>query len=153
MDSTQYLTFSIGSDIFAVEVLKISEIIPIGTITPIPQMQPYIQGVMNIRGNIVPIVNLNDRLNLSNKCESKRQSIVIVKMQYEEEESHIGFIVSKVDKVFSKQEHELESIVKFDSKVKNMFVKNVAKVNEQFITILNMDTILNLDDLSATMQE
>ena len=73
-------------------------------------------------------------------------------IEYDGELNDIGFIVSKVDKVFTKDTVELESTPIFGSKVKKIFIKNIAKVDEMFITILDIEKILNLDELSATKQ-
>ncbi|MEA3352496.1 MAG: chemotaxis protein CheW [Campylobacterota bacterium] len=152
MTQIQFLTFNIGSELFALEVLKVKEIIPIGTITAIPLMQPFIKGVMNIRGNIVPIIDMNKRLELDLDMNSKKESIIILSLEYEDEHHHIGFIVSKVDKVFTKESLDLESTPLFGSKVKKIFIKNIAKVDEQFITILDIERILDFDELSQTTQ-
>jgi purine-binding chemotaxis protein CheW len=152
MTQVQYLTFNIGLDLFAIEVLKIKEIIPIGTITKIPQMESFIEGVMNIRGSVVPIIDMNSRLELNTIMDSNKESIIIIEIEYDGELNDIGFIVSKVDKVFTKDTVELESTPIFGSKVKKIFIKNIAKVDEMFITILDIEKILNLDELSATKQ-
>ena len=153
MNNLQYLTFYIGDEIFAIEVLKIKEIIPYDYITPIPLMHPFIEGVMNIRGKVVPIVCLNKRVDLNVEMSSSKQSIIIISLTYEEEESDVGIVVSVVNKVFTKEEATLESSPTFGSKIRKDLIKNIAKVEDQFIPILDIDKILNLDELSETLQD
>ena len=152
MEDIQYLTFYIGDEVFALEVLKIHEIIPYDYITHIPRMQSYVKGVMNIRGKIVPIISLNTRLELNIKLDYKKQSIIILSLPYDGEMSDIGVIVSKVDQVFTVNKENIESSPVFGSKIKKEFIKNIAKFNNQFISILDIDEILNLKDLSTTKQ-
>jgi len=153
MNMIQYLTFSVSNERFAIDVLKVNEIIPIDTITHIPSVKSYIKGVMNIRGSITPIIDMGSRLDLPKDTSSKKESIVIVSMNYDNEDTEIGFIVSKVENVFSKDINQLESTPIFGTKVEKRFIKNIAKVDHSFITILDIDEILNLDELSITTQD
>ena len=153
MDKLQYLTFYIADEIFAIDVLKIKEIIPYDEITPIPLMHSYVAGVMNIRGNVVPIIDLNKRVELNIEMSNKKLSIIIISLMYDNEISDVGIIVSRVDKVFSKENSTLEQSPTFGSRIKKDLIKNIAKVEDSFIPILDIDKILNLDDLSSTLQE
>ncbi len=153
MEDIQYLTFYIGDEVFALEVLNIHEIIPYDTITHIPRMASYIKGVMNIRGKIVPIVSLNKRLELNLPMNNKKQSIIIISLPFDGEMNDVGVIVSKVDQVFTINKKDIESSPIFGSKIKKEFIKNIAKFNENFISILDIDEILNLKDLSTTKQK
>jgi purine-binding chemotaxis protein CheW len=116
-------------------------------------MHSFVEGVMNIRGNVVPIVCLNKRVDLNVDMSSKKQSIIIISLMYEDEESDVGIVVSMVNKVFTKDEATLETSPTFGSKIRKDLIKNIAKVEEQFIPILDIDKILNLDDLSETLQD
>ena len=153
MEDIQYLTFYIGDEVFALEVLKIYEIIPYDVITHIPRMEAYVEGVMNIRGKIVPIVSLNKRLELNLYMDTKKQSIIIISLPYDDEINDVGVIVSKVDQVFTINKKDIESSPIFGSKIKKEFIKNIAKFKDNFISVLDIDEILNLQELSATKQE
>jgi purine-binding chemotaxis protein CheW len=153
MDEFQFLTFYIEKEIFALDLLQIQEIIPYDHITYIPKMQPYILGVMNIRGKIIPIVSLNKRLDLNLPMDSKKRSIIIISLQYEDERLDIGVVVSKVDKVYTLQADKIEPAPTFGTTIKKEFIKNIASFDDQFISILNVDEVLNIDHLSKTTQE
>jgi len=153
MEELQYLTFYLGDEVFALDVLKIKEIIPYGEITSIPLMQPFLKGIMNIRGSVVPIVDLPKRVELDVDLYTKQLSIIIVSIDYENELSNVGIMVSRVDKVFSEEISKLESSPAFGSSIKKEWVKNIAKVEDEFIPILDIDKVLNLEDLSKTFQE
>ena len=153
MQENQYLTFYIGTEIFALDVLKIHEIIPYSKITYIPKMQSFVKGVMNIRGKIVPIISLNERLELNISMDSDKHSIIIISLDYEGDQNDVGIVVSKVDQVFTLSPSQLESAPTFGSKISKKFIHNIAKFNDEFISILDMDEILNLKDLSTTQQD
>jgi len=153
MDEIQYLTLYLGNEIFALELLRIQEIIPHGDITIIPLMQSYVKGVMNIRGDVVPILDLSKRVELDVDISSDKQSIIIITVIYDNVETNIGMVVSMVNKVFEQNSNELESFPTFGSKIKKDFIKQIAKVGDDFIPILDLDKILDLDELSLTMQE
>jgi purine-binding chemotaxis protein CheW len=153
MEEIKYLTLYIAQEVFALEVLRIKEIIPNSDITYIPLMPPYIKGVMNVRGDIVPILNLAKRVGLDTDIKTHRQSIIILRVVYDNEETNIGIVVSMVNKVFEQKPEELESSPTFGSKIKKDFIKQIAKVDDSFIPILDLDKILNLDELSLTSQE
>ena len=141
MEELQYLTFYLGDEVFALDVLKIKEIIPYGEITSIPLMQPFLKGIMNIRGSVVPIVDLPKRVELDVDLYTKQLSIIIVSIDYENELSNVGIMVSRVDKVFSEEISELESSPAFGSNIKKEWVKSIAKVEDEFIPILDIEII------------
>ena len=152
MNNIQYLTFYIAKEIFAIEVLRIKEIIPDSDITPIPLMQKFILGVLNVRGDIIPIIDLSDRLELGIDISHDKHSIIIVSMEYEKLETMVGIVVSMVNKVFQQDSKQLEASPTFGTKIKKDFTKQVAKVDDKFIPILDLDKILDLDDISLTRQ-
>ena len=153
MNETQYLTLYIAQEVFALEVLRVQEIIPSSYITPMPLMQPYIKGVMNVRGDIIPIIELSKRLELGIDITSKKQSIIIVSIIDENTKIVVGIIVSMVNKVFEQNADELESSPTFGSKIKKDFIKQIAKVDDEFIPILDLDKILDIDEISLTFQD
>ena len=153
MNDIKYLTLYIAEEVFALEVLRIKEIIPNSDITHIPLMQPFIKGVMNIRGDVVPILDLAKRVSLDVDISMHRQSIIIVSINFNEVETNIGIIVSMVNKVFEQKPEELESSPTFGSNIKKDFIKQIARVDNEFIPILDLDKILDLDELSLTLQD
>ena len=153
MEDLQYLTFYIGDEIFALDLLVIKEIIPYEEITKIPLMQEFILGVINLRGEILPIVDLNKRIELNTKQNLKKSSIIVISIEYEKKKLKIGIVVDIVSKVFSFKNNNLELSPLFGTKIKKKFIKQEAKVDDIFIPILNTENILNIDELSQTLQE
>ena len=152
MEDLQYLTFYIGDEIFALDLLLIKEIIPYEEITKIPLMQEFILGVINLRGEILPIVDLNKRIELNTKQNLKKSSIIVISIEYEKKKLKIGIVVDIVSKVFSFKNNNLELSPLFGTKIKKKFIKQEAKVDDIFIPILNTENILNIDELPQTLQ-
>ena len=153
MKETQYLTLYISQEIFALEVLRIQEVIPSSYVTPIPLMQSYINGVMNVRGDIIPIINLSKRLELDAGDSTNKESIIIVSIMHENIKIVVGIVVSSVNKVFEQNIDDLESSPTFGSKIKKDFIKQIAKIDDEFIPILDLDKILDIDEISLTTED
>lgn len=148
MKNNQYLTFYIKDDIFALDVVNIYEIIPYDTVTYIPKMEDFIEGVLNVRGNIIPIISLNKRLKLNKEFNCSKKSIIILSISYEDEINEIGITVSKVDKVYELEQRSLDNSPIFDTNIEKRFIQNIAKFENKFISILDIKEVLNLNDLS-----
>jgi len=151
MINDQYLTFYINDNNFAMDVINVKEIIPHGKVTKIPTMQPFVVGVMNIRGMAVPIIDIGIRLNIGAVKETNKRSIIIVTLEIEDELTDIGFIVSQVNQVFSIESVDLETTPSFGTKIRKDFIKNIGKINDDFITILDIENIFNIDEISVTI--
>lgn len=154
MEEVKYLTFYVGNEVLALDLLHIKEIIPYEDITEIPLMQECILGVINLRGHIVPVVDINKRLELNvNMKLYKHRSIVIVSIVEDEKEIDIGIVVNVVSEVFSYVLDDLESSPLFGTKIKKRFVKQEAKIGTVFIPILDIENVLNVEELSVTNQD
>jgi purine-binding chemotaxis protein CheW len=151
MTHNQYLTFFINDEIFALDVLNVKEIIPFGKITKIPTMQPFVLGVMNIRGMAVPIIDIANRLSLESVSNKTTKTIIIVTLELDDEKTDIGFIVSRVNQVFTIEDINLETTPSFGTKLRKDFIKNIGKIDNNFITILDIENIFNLDEISKTI--
>lgn len=149
----QYLTFYLYDEIYCLEVLKIKEIIPFGIITPVPLMQKFIKGVMNVRGMVVPVVSLADRLKITKVSGNRKISIIIVTIMHDGEKTDFGILVTKVNKVFNIPSTDLEPAPLFGTKLRRDFIKHIGKINGEFITILDIDNILNIAELSSILDE
>jgi len=151
MIHNQYLTFYINDKEFGIDVLNVKEIIPYGKITKIPTMQNFVVGVMNIRGMAVPIIDMGDRLDIGSIEDAKKKSIIIVNIELDDEPTEIGFIVSQVNQVFTIETVDLETTPSFGTKLRKDFIKNIGKINNDFITILDIENIFNLNEISTTI--
>lgn len=144
----KYLTFILGDKSYAISILKIKEILEYGSVTPIPKMPDFICGAINLRGKLVPVIDLLERLGNGKSEIEKRSCIVIVEMTFGNEVLNIGVIVDAVSKVMDFKKSEIEEAPSFGGTVETDFIEGMGKVDEDFVIILNIDCVLSLGDLS-----
>ncbi len=144
----QYLLFLSGKELYAIEALKAQEIVEYSEVTKIPMMNSFVKGVTNIRGNIVPVIDLLDRFDLGKTSIGKKTSIVVTNYMDNEDISQIGIIIDEVYEVDMISNSDLRAAAEFGSKVDAKFIQNMGKYNNEYIPILNTQTILNIDELS-----
>lgn len=144
----QYLTFWVQGEIFATDIMGIKEIIEHGSVTKVPLMDFSIRGVTNVRGEVVPVIDLCKRLGLGDSRIGKRTSIIIVECGSGDERMDVGLQVDAVNQVREVADTELDTAPAFGSKVRQDFILKMARVDGAFIPILNVDRVTSLDELS-----
>jgi len=144
----KYLTFLLGDKSYAISILKIKEILEYGAVTSIPKMPDFICGAINLRGQIVPVIDLLERLGNGKSDVGKRSCIVIVEMKFSNETLNIGIIVDAVSKVMDFKNSEIEPAPSFGGAVDTDFIEGMGKLEDEFVVILNIDQVLSLNDLA-----
>jgi purine-binding chemotaxis protein CheW len=148
-DQQQYLTFNLGGEVFAIGILAIKEIIEYGNLTEVPMMPEFIRGVINLRGAVVPVVDLSARFGRSGSTVTRRTCIVIVEMETEGERQDVGVIVDAVNEVLEILPQDIEPAPAFGAKIRTDFISGMGKVASKFVIILNVDHVLSLNELSS----
>jgi purine-binding chemotaxis protein CheW len=153
-NSGQYLTFVLGGEVYALGILNIKEIIQYGDLTEVPMMPTFIRGVINLRGRVVPVVDLAARFGRGVTSVSRRTSIVIIEMaQSEENEGQsIGVMVDAVNEVVDIAAAEIEPPPSFGAKIRPDFISGMAKQAGRFIIVLNLDRVLSMEEMVALGQ-
>jgi purine-binding chemotaxis protein CheW len=148
VESSQYLTFSLADELFAVGILAIKEIIQYGQLTSVPLMPPYIRGVINLRGAVVPVIDLYARFRHGSANVGKRTCIVILEVIHEGESNDIGIMVDAVSAVIDIAADQIEPAPTFGSSVRTDFIQGMGKVNDQFVIILDVERTFSVDELA-----
>lgn len=148
----QYLTFWVHGETFATDIMGIKEIIEHGSVTKVPLMDMSIRGVTNVRGEVVPVIDLCKRLGLGESVIDKRTSIIIVECGTAEERMDVGLQVDAVNQVQDVAESDIDIAPAFGSKVRQDFILKMARVEGAFVPILNVDRVASLDELSYVRQ-
>ena len=146
---TQYLTLMLGAEVFAIGILAIKEIIEYDSLTVVPMMPASIRGVINLRGAVVPVMDLSARFGRDATAVTKRTCIVIVEIEAEGERQDVGVIVDAVNEVLDIPASEIEPPPSFGAKINTAFIQGMGKVNGKFVIILNTDHVLTVDDMNA----
>ncbi|CAK0751491.1 purine-binding chemotaxis protein CheW [Gammaproteobacteria bacterium] len=148
----QFLTFSVGGELFAVGILNVKEIIEFGNLTQIPMMPPFIRGVINLRGSVVPVIDLAARFGGKPAEISRRTCIVIIEIQGEDVDHHdIGVVVDGVNEVLEIPVNAIEPAPTFGAKIRTDFIRGMGKVGNRFVIILNIDQVLSMNELTQLM--
>jgi len=153
----QYLTFLLNGETYAVGILSIKEIIAYDRLTEVPMMPPFIRGVINLRGRVVPVVDLLSRFGHGSTALAKRTSIVIVEtLDYTEEEAgkvtDIGIIVDAVNEVVDIVEDSIEPAPSFGAAIRPEFIIGMARREGGFMVMLAVDTVLAVNEMAALGQ-
>lgn len=148
-DDNQYLTFLLGGEMFALGILNIKEIIEYGQVTEVPMMPGFIRGVINLRGRVVPVIDLSVRFGRDSTAVGKRTSIVIIEVESEGERQDIGVVVDSVSEVLAIGAGEIEPPPAFGAKIRADFISGMGKVDGRFVIILNADRVLSVEEMDA----
>jgi purine-binding chemotaxis protein CheW len=152
-EEQQYLTFQLSGEMFAIAILNIKEIIEYGSITEVPMMPGFIRGVINLRGSVVPVVDLSARFGRNRTEVSRRTCIVIIEVRNSDESKQdIGVMVDSVSEVLEIPRSEIEPPPAFGAKIRVDFIHGMGKVAGKFVIILDADKVLSVDELSMLGQ-
>lgn len=147
-DVNQYLTFILGGENYGVSILVIKEILEYHEPTTVPMMPDFIRGVINLRGSVVPVVDLSLRLGKQTTSVAKRTCVVIIEINHEDERMEIGVIVDAVNEVLDIAPENIEAAPSFGAKIRTDFINGMGKVGEKFVVLLNIDHVLSIEELS-----
>lgn len=153
----QYLTFMLGGEVYALGILNIKEIIDYGDLTEVPMMPPFVRGVINLRGSVVPVVDLAARFGKGHTSVAKRTGIVIVETSArdddDEKKQDIGIIVDAVNEVVDIGQAEIEPPPTFGAGIRPDFINGMAKQNGKFVILLNVDRVLSVEEMANLSRE
>jgi purine-binding chemotaxis protein CheW len=145
---TQYLTFLLADEAFAVGILRVKEIIEYDTVTRIPNVPPSIRGVINLRGSVVPVVDLAARFGLKGSPVTKRTCVIIVEVEVGGRKRVVmGVTADAVSQVIDLPQTEIEPPPSFGTRVHVDFLKGIGKMGKKFVLILDIDQVLLPDEL------
>ncbi|MBS4096819.1 MAG: chemotaxis protein CheW [Sulfuricella sp.] len=148
LDQHQYLTFMLGGEIYAIGILCIKEIIEYGQLTVVPMMPGFVRGVINLRGAVVPVVDLSSRFGKASTGVTRRSCIVIVEAVCSEGKQDVGVAVDAVNEVLEIPATEIEPPPSFGARIRADFIGGMGKVDGHFVIILNVDQVLSIDEMS-----
>jgi purine-binding chemotaxis protein CheW len=145
----QYLTFFVGGEEYAVNILKVKEIIEYDTVTAVPNTAAWIRGVTNLRGNVVPVIDLAVKFGLPASKASKLSCIVITEVAYDGDRLTMGVMADSVNQVLEFSEDEIETPPPFGTRVRIEFLLGMGHMGKKFCLILDIDKVLSADELLA----
>lgn len=149
----QYLLFYVGGDIYAIKALSASEIVEYSTITKVPLMPSFVKGVTNIRGNIVPVVDMLNRFGLGVTEINNKTSIIVVNYKKPDDTmTQLGIIIDEVYEVDDIDTDLIQDKPGFGTKIDKKFISSMGKYQGEYIAILDTQAVLNIQELSVLAQ-
>lgn len=142
INDNRFLAVSLQNEKYAIELLKVQEVIAPTTSTPLPFSPKHFIGLLNLRGQLIPVIDLRVKLNLQTKKESSEKAIVILNLL----NSVVGIVVDSVDSVETFQESQLSETPETERTVSMDFVKNVATKQKELVLILDLEKLINTDE-------
>ncbi|MDR4498676.1 MAG: chemotaxis protein CheW [Candidatus Scalindua sp.] len=138
VDEGKFLTFVLSNEEYGIEILKVREIIGIIGITPVPQTPNYLKGVINLRGKVIPIIDLRLKFSLPEEEYTQETCIIVVEVH----NAQIGVVVDKVFEVIDIKRQDLEETPQFGQEMDTNFIMGLGKVKEKIIILLDIDKVL-----------
>jgi purine-binding chemotaxis protein CheW len=148
-EQSQYLTFMLGGETFAIGILAIKEIIEFDKLTTVPMMPRFVRGVINLRGAVVPVIDLSARFGRAATTASKRTCIVIVEVESGEGSQDVGVLVDAVNEVLEIPGGDIAPAPAFGARVRSEFIAGMGKVEGKFVIILNVAHVLSVEEMGA----
>ncbi len=150
VEQKQYLTFTLGGEMFSIGILCIKEIIWYAQLTEVPMMPACIRGVINLRGAVVPVMDLSTRFGKAPTAVTKSTCIIIVEIEAQEgaERQNMGVVVDAVQEVLEIASTEIEAAPSFGAKIRSDFIEGIGNVNGKFVILLNVNSVLSTEEIS-----
>ena len=149
VEQTQFLTFYLAGEEYAIGILQAKEILEYDTLTKVPQTPPSIRGVINLRGSVVPVVDLAAKFGLPPSPVTKRTCIVIVEVDLEGQRTVMGVLADAVSQVMDLTAEDIEAPPSFGTRVRVDYLQGMGKVGKKFVLILDVDQVLSAPELLA----
>jgi len=149
-ETRQYLTFKLMDEVYAVDVEKVREILEFSCITKVPQTPEYMRGVINLRGSVVPVIDMRLKFGLPESEKTVNTCIIVVEVLHEDETVIIGALADSVQEVFELEPEQIEPAPHIGTKINTNIIMGMGKNDGQFIMILNIDKIFDYDELNVT---
>ena len=152
-EDDQYLTFMLAGEEYGVDILRVQEIKGWDNVTPIPNTPNYIKGVINLRGTIVPIIDLRERFSLESISYGPTTVVIVLKVNGEKGSRTMGIVVDAVSEVYNISQETLKPAPDFGQAISTDFVMGLATVEEQMVIVLDIDHLLNSSVLNSVVEE
>ncbi|QGU32593.1 chemotaxis protein CheW [Thermochromatium tepidum] len=146
---TQYLIFTVSDERLAMSIDAVKEIIETPAITRVPMTPDYIRGVINLRGNVVPVIDLGARLGRGPITPTKRSCIVLVEVHAGDESHVLGMLVDEVKDILEIAREDIKPPPEFGSEIRTDFIEAMGRVEDIFVIILSVDHVLSMQELAA----
>jgi purine-binding chemotaxis protein CheW len=149
LQTTQYLTFTLAEEVFAVDVDRVREILEITNITKVPQVPDFMRGVINLRGCVVPVLDLRLKFGMAETAQTVNTCIIVVEVEMDGEKIVLGALADSVQEVIEMEPSQIEAAPHIGTHLKTDFLKGMGKHDNRFVMILDIDKVFSGSELVA----
>ena len=147
METTQFLTFSLADDLFAIDVIKAREVLDFSKVTQVPQTPDYMLGVINLRGSVVPVIDMRCKFKMKETDLTRNSCIVVVEVDVDGDAVTVGALVDSVSEVIDLNPAQIEPPPRIGTRLNTEFIKGMGNLDDRFVIILDIDKVFSIDDL------
>lgn len=148
-ETVQYLTFKLSDEIFALDVAKVREILEFTTITKVPQTPEFMRGVINLRGSVVPVIDLRLKFGMESTEQTINTCIIVVEVTLEGDTTVLGALADSVQEVVEMEPDQIEPAPHIGTRLNTDFIRGMGKHGENFIMILDIDRVFSEQEMAA----
>ncbi len=148
IEATQYLTYKLDDEVFALDISKVREVLDFTTITKVPRTPEFMRGVINLRGSVVPVVDLRLKFGMTRTEKTVNTCVIIVEVGVDGETVILGALADSVQEVIELEPGHIEPAPRIGTKLNTEFIKGMGKQNERFIIILDIDKVFSTEELA-----
>ncbi|MEI7815918.1 MAG: chemotaxis protein CheW [Desulfuromonadales bacterium] len=153
VEATQYLTFKLDDEVFTVDVGRVREILEITTITKVPQTPDFMRGVINLRGSVVPVIDLRLKFGMSESERTVNTCIIVVEVAMDGETVVLGCLADSVQEVIEMEAEQIEVAPHIGTQLNTDFLKGMGKHDGRFVMILDIDKVFSSEELAAVSDQ
>lgn len=151
-ETTQYLSFTLGDETFSVDVAKVREILEFKTVTKVPRTPEFMCGVINLRGSVVPVIDMRLKFGITATETTVNTCIIVLEVSVDGETTVVGALADSVKEVLEMESDQIEPAPKIGTRLNTEFIKGMGKQNEEFIIILDIDKIFGTEEMLTLQQ-
>ncbi|MFA7405074.1 MAG: chemotaxis protein CheW [Pelobacteraceae bacterium] len=152
-ETVQYLTFKLSDEIFALDVAKVREILEITNITKVPQTPEFMRGVINLRGSVVPVIDMRLKFGMSATEQTVNTCIIVVEINMDGDTTVLGALADSVQEVVEMEPDSIEPAPHIGTKMNTDFIRGMGKVDGRFVMILDIDKVFSSNELANLVQD
>lgn len=153
LQATQYLTFTLADEVFAVDVARVREILEMPSITKVPQVPDFMRGVINLRGCVVPVIDLRLKFGMEETAQTVNTCIIVVEVEMDGENIVLGALADSVQEVIEMEPSQIEAAPHIGTHLNTEFIRGMGKHDNRFVMILDIDKVFSGAELAAVQRK
>lgn len=151
-ETSQYLTFKLRDEIFALDISQVREVLDFTSVTKVPRTPDFMRGVINLRGNVVPVIDMRLKFGMSMTEATVNTCIIIVEVALDSETTILGALADSVQEVIELEPGQIEPPPRIGTRLRTEFIRGMGKRNDQFVIILDIDSVFSAEELSLVSE-